>query len=209
MEVQYDERSCSEISEPKAKPKQKKSANSLIGAEDAQSDLTLVITSTVAERNHLLSCEKFQPAVVAPAKGSPLECRDQLLPLPASNYLLVLQDDSTCRDLAKFLFHRTKKPVLRLKIPTDTTLLGIATKELADLKIRPLQPDPKAKTSDKAGPVITSMQELLARDLPPRHFQLEPLLPEQSIILIAAAAGTGKTFFAWRLPMPWQLEASF
>ena len=179
MEVQYDDRSCSEISEPKAKPKQKKSANSLIGAEDAQSDLTLVITSTVAERNHLLSCEKFQPAVVAPAKGSLLECRDQLLPLPASNYLLVLQDDSTCRDLAKFLFHRTQKPVLRLKIPTATTLLGIATKELADLKIRPLQPDSKAKTSDKAGPVITSMQELLARDLPPRHFLLEPLLPEQ------------------------------
>ena len=40
------------------------------------------------------------------------------------------------------------------------------------------------------------MQDLLARDLPPRLFLLEPLLPEQSIILVAAAAGTGKTFFA-------------
>ena len=39
----------------------------------------------------------------------------------------------------------------------------------------------------------------MARDLPPRHFLLEPLLPEQSIILVAAAAGTGKTFFAMEI----------
>ncbi|MDA0287053.1 MAG: AAA family ATPase [Proteobacteria bacterium] len=199
MEVQHDERSRSEISEPKTKPKPKKSTNSLIGTDDAQSDLTLVLTSTVAERTHLLSCEKFQPAVIAPAKGVLNDCRDQLLPLPAANYLLVLQEDAICRDLAKFLFQCTQKPVLQVKIPKGLTLLEIATEELADLKIRALQPDPKAKTSDKAGPVITSMQDLLARHLPPRRFLLEPLLPEQSIILVAAAAGTGKTFFAMEI----------
>ena len=37
------------------------------------------------------------------------------------------------------------------------------------------------------------------RHLPPRHFLLDPLLPEQSIILVAAAAGTGKTFFAMEI----------
>jgi len=184
---------------PKSKPRPQKSDNRLIGAKDAQSDLTLVITSTAAERDHLLTCRKFQPAVVAPTRGPLLECRDQLLPLPAANYLLVLQEDSICRDLAKFLFKRTQKPVLRLKIPTDSRLLDISTEELADLKIRPLQPDPKAKTSDKAGPVITSMQDLLSRHLPPRRFLLDPLLPEQSIILVAAAAGTGKTFFAMEI----------
>jgi len=77
---------------PKSKTRPQKSANRLIGTDDAQSDLTLVITSTVAERDHLLSCEKFQPVVVAPAKGSILECRDQLAMLPALNYLLALQE---------------------------------------------------------------------------------------------------------------------
>ena len=185
MEVQYDERSCSEISEPKAKPKQKQHANSLIGADDAQSDLTLVLTTTTAEREHLLTCEKFQPVVVTPSKGSLQECRNELAMIPASEYLLVIPERSVCTELAEFLHQRTRKIVAQLMIPKNLSLLEISTEELAKLPIRQLQPKPNADASNKAGPIITSMQDLLKRDLPPRLFLLEPLLPEQSIILVA------------------------
>ncbi len=190
-----------QIAKPKQKSKnrQAKSVDSLIGSADAKANLTLMITSTVAERDHLLSCEKFQPAVVAPAEGSLSEQREQLIRLPAANYLLALQDDSICQDLAKFLFQQSRKAVLYLDLPSDCSLLEIPTEELADLKIRNLHLDLNSKASNKAVPVITSMQELLARDLPPRHFLLDPLLPQQSIILVAAAAGTGKTFFAMEI----------
>ena len=199
MEVQYDERSCSEISEPKAKLKQKKSANSPIGADDAQSNLTLVLTTTTAEREHLLTCDKFQPVVVTPSKGSLQECRNELAMIPASEYLLVIPERSVCTELAEFLHQRTRKMVACLVIPKNKSLLEISTEELAKLPICQLQPKSKADASNKARPIITSMQDLLARDLPPRLFLLEPLLPEQSIILVAAAAGTGKTFFAMEI----------
>jgi predicted DNA-binding transcriptional regulator AlpA len=199
VEVQCDENSSSDTSKPKAKPKQKKSANLLIGTDDAQEDITLVLTTTTAEREHLLTCDKFQPVVVTLSKGSLQECRNELAMIPASEYLLVIPERPVCTQLAEFLHQRTRKMVACLVIPKNQCLLEISTEELAKLPIRQLQPKPKADASNKASPIITSMQDLLARNLPPRLFLLEPLLPEQSIILVAAAAGTGKTFFAMEI----------
>ena len=196
IEFQYEEGSSSETLKPKAK--QKQPASSLIGAADAQSDLTMIITSTVATRNHLLTCEKFRPVIIAPATGSLHECATQLSQLPSSNFLLVVEEEVVVQELAKTLFKRTQKPVMQLKLPRDRALLSISTKELAELAIHNIYP-PKRKTTFKVSPIITSMQELLTRDLPPRHFLLDPLLPEQSIILVVAAAGTGKTFFAMEI----------
>ena len=199
VDIRCDKSSSSEASESKDKPEQRKSTSSLIGTDDVQSDHTLVITTTAAERAHLLTCEKFQPVVIAPSEGSINEHRDKLLLLPALNYLLVIQKDSLRWDLAKFLFQRTHKLVMQLEVPKDHTLLEIPKEELAVLTISQLLPDPKIKVPAKALPVVTSMREILERDLPPRRFLLDPLMPEQSIILVAAGAGTGKTFFAMEI----------
>ncbi len=199
VDIQCDKSSSSEASESKDKPEQRKSTSSLIGIDDAQSDHTLVITTTAAERAHLLTCEKFQPVVIAPSEGSINEHRDKLLLLPALNYLLVIQKDLLRWDLARFLFQRTHKPVMQLEVPKDHTLLEITKEELAVLTHSQLLPGPKVKASAKALPVVTSMREILERDLPPRRFLLDPLMPEQSIILVAAGAGTGKTFFAMEI----------